>query len=231
MNALAIPDPAVKPAISQPRVAVLVDGENLSQDHAGKIILQADKMGRLSVARVYGDATRLSKWATAPRFRLIHTAIGKNSADMQMTIDAMDLALSGQVDTFVLASSDRDFTPLAIYLREKGFAVAGMGEEKTAKTFRAACARFVVLTAAKPEAVVKPAPAPDALSAKLLAVLKCEGQQGEMEISRLSARMSALHQVRISSYPEKTWRAFLVARPSLFSCDPRGPDAKVRLRA
>lgn len=226
MNALAPPSPVMKPETGKPRVAVLVDGENLSQDHAGKIILRAGKLGRLTVARVYGDAAKLPKWATAPRFRLIHSQSGKNSADMHLTIDAMHLALTGQAETFVIASSDSDFTPLALYLREAGFTVWGLGEAKARESFRAACAGFEVLALEK-----GPIAPSDPTVTKIAELIRAEGKAGAMAIPLVSTRMHKLHGIKISTLPQKTWRAYLLAHPDHFVCDPRGPDAQVRLRA
>ena len=55
---------------------------------------------------------------------------GKNSTDSAMIIDAMDILYTGQVDGFVLVSSDSDFTRLAIRLREAGKKVVRHGGEE-----------------------------------------------------------------------------------------------------
>ena len=60
-----------------------------------------------------------------------------------MIIDAMDILYTGKTDGFVLVSSDSDFTPLAIRLRESGMYVLGIGEEKTPKAFVQACDKFI----------------------------------------------------------------------------------------
>ena len=70
---------------------------------------------------------------------------GKNSTDSAMIIDAMDILYTGQVDGFVLVSSDSDFTRLAIRLREAGKKVYGMGEKKTPNPFIVACDKFVYI--------------------------------------------------------------------------------------
>lgn len=88
-----------------------------------------------------------------------------------MIIDAMDLLYSGNYDGFCLASSDSDFTRLAVRLREGGMFVIGMGESKTPKPFRVSCDLFKTLdllrakTAEEPNASeaqppAKPAPPP-----------------------------------------------------------------------
>ena len=80
---------------------------------------------------------------------------GKNSTDSALIIDAMDLLYSGNVDGFVLVSSDSDFTRLATRLRESGKTVYGVGERKTPKAFRDACDKFTFL-----EVLRAPTPTP-----------------------------------------------------------------------
>ena len=70
---------------------------------------------------------------------------GKNATDSALIIDAMDLLYTDHVDGFCIVSSDSDFTRLASRLRESGKEVIGMGEEKTPKSFRAACTVFTNL--------------------------------------------------------------------------------------
>uniref|UniRef100_UPI000A88B58F NYN domain-containing protein n=1 Tax=Clostridium sp. NkU-1 TaxID=1095009 RepID=UPI000A88B58F len=63
----------------------------------------------------------------------------------RLIIDAMDLLYTDNVDGFCIVSSDSDFTRLASRLRESGKEVIGMGEDKTPKSFRAACTVFTNL--------------------------------------------------------------------------------------
>jgi hypothetical protein len=60
----------------------------------------------------------------------------------QLVIDAMDLLYSGNVEVFVIVSSDGDFTRLAMRLRESGKRVYGIGARKTPQAFQNACDRF-----------------------------------------------------------------------------------------
>ncbi len=71
--------------------------------------------------------------------------VGKNATDSTLIIDAMDILYTGNVEGFCIVSSDSDFTRLASRLRESGMEVIGMGEEKTPRSFRVACTRFVNL--------------------------------------------------------------------------------------
>ena len=68
---------------------------------------------------------------------------GKNSTDITLVIDAMDLLHSGRFDGFCLVSSDSDFTRLAARIREQGVDVYGIGQAKTPESFRQACTRFI----------------------------------------------------------------------------------------
>ncbi|MBQ0771563.1 MAG: NYN domain-containing protein, partial [Sphingomonadales bacterium] len=68
---------------------------------------------------------------------------GKNATDMKMTIDAMDLLFRGNVSGFGIMSSDSDFMPLAMRIRQEGLPVYGFGSAKTPEGFRQACSRFI----------------------------------------------------------------------------------------
>lgn len=124
------------------RVAVLIDGDNVSAKHSGPVLTEAKKLGRVDIARIYAAANCNSDWLDLPEFRFIHAGKGKNAADLLLCIDAMEFAITGGVDTFAIASSDGDFTHLAQRLREKGLHVLGMGEAKAPDGFRLACTEF-----------------------------------------------------------------------------------------
>lgn len=62
---------------------------------------------------------------------------------MRMTIDAMDLLFRGRVTGFGLMSSDSDFMPLAMRIRQEGLPVYGFGTDRTPEGFREACTRFI----------------------------------------------------------------------------------------
>ncbi|RZJ41324.1 MAG: NYN domain-containing protein, partial [Brevundimonas sp.] len=120
--------------------------------------------------RIYGDfaSAQLSGWtrvlarfAIQPQQNFANTK-GKNSGDIALVIDGMDLLHSGRFDGFCLVSSDADFTRLASRIREEGVDVYGFGERKTPESFRQACTRFIYtenLSAPAPEEGAAAAPA------------------------------------------------------------------------
>lgn len=70
---------------------------------------------------------------------------GKNSADIRMVVDALDLCYTkGHVDTFVIISGDSDFSPLVSKLRENAKKVIGMGvKNSTSNLFITNCDEFI----------------------------------------------------------------------------------------
>ena len=103
--------------------------------------------------RIYGDfsGTSLRAWeqeleghAVIPHQQFAFTK-GKNSSDIALVIDAMDLLHTGRFDGFVLVSSDSDFTRLASRIREQGLPVYGIGRNSTPRAFRKACKQFIFI--------------------------------------------------------------------------------------
>jgi uncharacterized protein (TIGR00288 family) len=70
---------------------------------------------------------------------------GKNSADIRMVVDALDLCYTkGHVDTFVIISGDSDFSPLVSKLRENAKKVIGVGvKNSTSDLFIGNCDEFI----------------------------------------------------------------------------------------
>lgn len=217
--------------MAQP-VAVLVDGDNICGRHAAQILTIAAQHGEAAVVRAYVDAQRPSDWHEAIGYRLVHAGKGKNASDLLLALDAMELALAKNLRRFVVASSDGDFSHLAARLREYGATVIGIGEAKAPRAFRACCSDFVELDARQAVSLV-PRPAADAsdLDQKIRAVIAAHSKKGAgIRIAELGPKMHSQHGVRISSYPERSWRAYLAARPALYELGPRGPEAMVRFR-
>jgi uncharacterized protein (TIGR00288 family) len=70
---------------------------------------------------------------------------GKNSADIRMVVDALDLCyMKGHVDTFAIVSGDSDFSPLVSKLRENNKTVIGVGvKQSTSGLFIGNCDEFI----------------------------------------------------------------------------------------
>ena len=135
------------------RLAVLIDSDNTTASLTTELLEEIAKFGTPTVKRAYGDWTtpqlvgwkeELLRHAIQPMQQFAYTR-GKNSTDSALIIDAMDLLYAGNVEGFVIVSSDSDFTRLATRLREAGMTVYGLGRRNTPTAFVAACDRFIYL--------------------------------------------------------------------------------------
>jgi len=108
--------------------------------------------GKVIVKRAYADWGRFSQYR-----EVMHDAgiqmmeipergkTGKNHADIQLCVDAMDLCYSKEhIDTFVIVSGDSDFTPLVGKLKENGKSVIGLGiKDSTSDLLASSCDEFI----------------------------------------------------------------------------------------
>ena len=139
--------------VSSDRIAVLIDGENTRAAYADEVLSEVAKYGNPTIKRVYGDWTNshLSPWArrlNSLGLRAMHQNAftkSKNSSDLALVIDAMDLLYDDNVEAFALVTSDSDFTSLAHRLRESGKTVYVLGENKAPDALKNACDKFIDL--------------------------------------------------------------------------------------
>ena len=164
-----------------PRVILLVDADNVSADVIEQAVDRTlAEHGAVHVRRAYCNAeTALKQQALFKRLSMrpmVNLSAGKNSTDIALAVDAIDLVIAERPDIVVLVSSDSDFAPLVIRLREKGCRVCGIGQQgKTGEETVAIYDSFVDLQhhsssgkaavarpAARPAAKAEPAPKPAA---------------------------------------------------------------------
>ena len=130
--------------LGERRIALFIDFDNLalgmkqSPKQKFDIQLVLDRVlekGRVLVKKAYADWSRYRDYKAQlheaaielielPKKRLT----GKNSGDIRMVVDALDIAFSKEhLDTFVLVTGDSDFSPLVSKLRENDRNVIGIG--------------------------------------------------------------------------------------------------------
>lgn len=137
--------------IKDKTIAMLIDSDNVSKEYYAILLDELSKYGRVTYRRLYGDFSKPKSngWKDAlleysiEQIQQIAYTNGKNATDLSMVIDAMDILFKGKVDCFCLATSDSDFTGLAMRFRNDNIIVIGAGEEKTPDSFRKACDRFI----------------------------------------------------------------------------------------
>ena len=221
---------------TETRTALLVDGENLSVDHAGFAIVTAAKRGALTIKRVYGGVTRLGGWAAAPGFRVIHTPSGKNAGDIALSLDALEIALTRQADEFVIATSDRDLALVAMRLAELGFRVTGIGEaDKAPLDFRKACREFITVPAKALKGDQTTAPPAD-FEARLRAFMQQENSQtdGWVTLNMLGqqrAKDRGISKAEAKIGTSGSWLAWFKKRPQVYEVDERGTQSRARIKS
>jgi uncharacterized protein (TIGR00288 family) len=134
---------------SDSRVAVLVDCDNTSPAILDHALRAAAQFGKVVVRRGYGTHTTLAhKWQEAlvrqsftPHLQYQYSA-GKNTSDIALALDALELLLDKRADHFCIVTSDSDFAYLCRKLRERGATVSFVGEAKTPDALRNASEHF-----------------------------------------------------------------------------------------
>lgn len=150
-----------------PKVMLLVDADNVSAD----VIEQAVRgvlaeHGALHVRRAYCTPEMALKhqllFKRLAMRPMVNLAAGKNSTDIALAVDALDLVIAERPQWVYLVSSDSDFAPLVSRLREKGCRVCGIGQQgKTGEETRAVYDHFIDLKhKGAVTATSSPAPAP-----------------------------------------------------------------------
>jgi uncharacterized protein (TIGR00288 family) len=141
-------------------LAVFIDFENLALGFQGRrdkfdisrVIERLVEKGKIVAKKAYADWSRFAQY-TSPLHEAAIELIeiprrgqsGKNSADIRLCVDAMDLAYSKEhIDTFVVVSGDSDFSPLVSKLKELGKHLIGLGmQESTSDLLRDNCDEFI----------------------------------------------------------------------------------------
>ena len=142
-------------------MAVFLDLENMAlgareSDYPSfaieKVLERLLLKGHIVVKKAYCDFDRYKEFKRdlhEAAFELIEIPhvrqSGKNSADIRMVVDALDLCYTkGHVDTFVIVSGDSDFSPLVSKLRENAKTVIGVGvKNSTSDLFLNNCDEFI----------------------------------------------------------------------------------------
>jgi len=133
-------------------VAIGVKEANYADFDVGKVIERLLLKGNIVVKKAYCDWSRYKEFKAGMHeasFELIEIPhvrqAGKNSADIRMVVDALDLCYTkAHVDAFVIISGDSDFSPLVSKLRENDKVVIGVGvKSSSADLLIANCDEFI----------------------------------------------------------------------------------------
>src|SRR5207302_4405935 len=141
-------------------LAVFIDFENLALGFQNRrdrfdierVLERLVEKGKIVGKKAYADWSRFTQY-TQPlheaAIELIEipkrSQTGKNSADIRLCVDAMDMAYAKEhISTFVIVSGDSDFSPLVSKLKENGKHVIGLGTQaSTSELLRDNCDEFI----------------------------------------------------------------------------------------
>lgn len=141
-------------------LAVFIDFENLAlgfpdrreKFDISRVLRRLVEKGKIVCKKAYADWNRFGNYTAMLHESAIELTeiprramTGKNSADIRLCVDAMDLAYSKEhIDTFVVVSGDSDFSPLVSKLKELGKHVIGLGMQgSTSELLRDNCDEFI----------------------------------------------------------------------------------------
>ncbi|MDQ7974944.1 MAG: NYN domain-containing protein, partial [Rhodocyclaceae bacterium] len=167
------------------KVMLLVDADNVSADVMEQAVRGViAEHGHLHVRRAYCTAEVALKhqqlFKRLSMRPMVNLAAGKNSTDIALAVDAMDLVMAERPQLVYLVSSDSDFAPLVNRLREKGCRVCGIGQQgKTGEETRAAYDHFIDLKHKGAGTAAAPADAPPARPARKAAAKKTGARRGD----------------------------------------------------
>ena len=147
-------------AENESTLAIFIDFENLAigfkhrrgEFDVDKILERLVEKGKVIVKKAYADWGEYKQYTKPLHENAIELIeiprrgmSGKNSADIRLAVDAMDLAWSKEhIDTFVVVSGDSDFSPLVSKLKENGKHVIGLGmKESTSDLLSDNCDEFI----------------------------------------------------------------------------------------
>ena len=228
-------------------IALLIDADNASPGHLDEVLLVLGELGTINIRRAYGNWAKpsLKNWGELTGFHSIlpiqqfDVVKGKSATDMRMVIEAMDLLFGGRVDGFGIMSSDSDFLPLAMRIKQDGLPVYGFGTTKTPISFQQACSRFydvAALSNDKDEALEAPEAAEGqrTVDAELLQVLGAafkaskRDAEGYASLSEVGQRAKAVSSFAVRNYGFTRLSDLIKAVPNF---DVKtGPDGRLAVK-
>lgn len=182
------------------RLAVLIDGDNVSASRAGEIVDLAGQLGRATSYHVFGAPPPHCKtwWARAleeqlvAEMRVIRNVQGKNGADIRMALAGVELYYQGAADGYLIVTHDGDLIPLVERLKQTGRPIYGCATSQVAHQLQAACDSFFRLKSVPPPTVtLQEIEGPLQLQTAVIeAILVCATIDGWADLSALGTQLN-----------------------------------------
>ncbi|MCX6012537.1 MAG: NYN domain-containing protein [Chloroflexi bacterium] len=185
--------------MAEKQVGVLVDFENVGFKAIQWVFEQISDVGRIIIKRSYANSYEdrqsqdLLELGMEPIQVFPSNASGKNSSDIRLAMDAIELLYRYPIDTFVIVSSDSDFVALVNKLRSEGKEVIGAGQKnKAPRRLVNACDKYLYIDQGLKIGVIPPV-VEDETSALIVRAIKAAmDEQGRVPGSKLYQTMQRL---------------------------------------
>ena len=133
------------------KCALFIDCENIPAHFLPQILKKLEKKYKVNIKKAYADWSLPSSWrqetldmAGLEPIQVFHKG-RKNSSDIRMCLDCLELAYKGKIDVFSIVTGDSDFRHLVHKLIKKDIKVIGFGTQKTADDFKLTYSKFYLL--------------------------------------------------------------------------------------
>lgn len=203
--------------VDEHKIVILIDADNAQMMKIKSILEEISAHGHIIIKRAYGDWSNdcLKNWKQVLNELAIDAiqqfayTTGKNSTDVAMIIDAMDLLYLDEFDVFVLVSSDSDFSKLASRLRESEIIVYGVGEKKTPLAFQNSCDEFIYTEdIGEIKSIQEPSPTKDHSAQDLIPLLQKVWEQFQDEDGWANISLAGNYLKRtIPDFDPRTYKA------------------------
>lgn len=218
--------------MTESNVAVLVDFENVRGEALKSLFDQISDLGRIIIKRAYADWSGVGSEAQEQLAGLGIEAVqnfrssnsGKNSSDISLSIDAVELVHSSPIDVFVVVSADSDFVPLVRKLRAQGKQVVGAGRpDVVSANLVRSCDRYIYLEAKK-SSTVSSSSKQLFQEVMLTALRASSGVSGDIVAAKLHQNMRRIDpSFDYQSLGFKTFTHFLESCDGIKISRPKGP--------
>jgi uncharacterized LabA/DUF88 family protein len=239
------------------RIALLIDAENISHKDLPEILQEVPRHGEVILRAIYGDWQQpsLQKWyqlAREHQLKIRHQPNGakiKNSSDIKLMLDAMEVLLWTPAEVFCLVTNDADYVPLCHKLRESRKSIIGVGYPHAAEAFIRACDQFIfigretppvnrIIEPPKLPSAAKPTAPPQAVDQKPLQKLLSKAfaavrpdADGWVNLSALDAALRKVQpNFTIKTYGCASLTKFLQTMPDFVDLRTQGTTASARLK-
>lgn len=174
-------------------IAVLIDADNAPASKFDLVLNELANVGMISIRRAYGNWKKenLKQWenilfdyAIVP-IQQYDLTKNKNASDIALSVDAMEILFTKDIDIFCIISSDCDFTPLVTKLLAAGKIVYGFGEEKTPDPFKNVCSKFLILNPKKEDI-------PDSIEKSSNAIIRKTGNELKQDTRLMNLLRNAI---------------------------------------